>query len=280
MRERAVGLAIYALSAGIGAVAFAYPFLEPVLAARSTADDPLSGGPLLLTVLVSLCFVALLFEVQHDAAGAKFVALLGILVAVNAVLRFVEVAVPGPGGFSPIFVLIVLSGYVFGGRFGFLMGALTLFVSAIITGGVGPWLPAQMFAAGWVGITAGLCQPVAQRLGLENRRAEVVALAAVAGAWGIAYGVIMNLWFWPFLAGPANMYWSPGAGVVGTLERYLTFYVATSAVWDLVRATGNVALVALVGTPTLRVLRRFQRRFTFSYVPQSAPQPVAKGSEA
>lgn len=280
MRERAVGLAIYSLSAGIGAVAFAYPFLEPALAARNTAYDPLSGGPLLLTVLVSLCFVALLFEVQHDPAGAKFVALLGILVAVNAVLRFVEVAMPGPGGFSPIFVLIVLSGYIFGSRFGFLMGALTLLVSAIITGGVGPWLPAQMFAAGWVGITAGLCQPVAQRLGLENRRAEVVALAAVGGAWGIAYGVIMNLWFWPFLAGPDNMYWAPGTDVVGTLERYLTFYLATSAVWDVIRAAGNIVLVVLVGAPTLRVLRRFQRRFTFSYVSQLAPQPAAEASEA
>ena len=36
------------------------------------------------------------------------------------------------------------------------MGALTLFTSAIITGGVGPWLPGQMFVAGWVGMSVRL----------------------------------------------------------------------------------------------------------------------------
>jgi energy-coupling factor transport system substrate-specific component len=201
-------------------------------------------------------------------------------VAVNAVLRFAEVAVPGPGGFSPIFVLIILAAYVYGGRFGFLMGSLTLLVSAIITGGVGPWLPAQMFAAGWVGISAGLCQPIVQRLGLEKGRAEVVALAAIGGAWGVAYGVIMNLWFWPFMAGPADMYWAPGVSLAATLERYLTFYLATSAIWDAMRAVGNVGLLLLVGAPTLRVLRRFQRRFSFTYLPEPSAPSVAEGSEA
>ena len=66
-----------------------------------------------------------------------------MLVAVNATLRFLEVALPGPGGFSPIFPLIVLAGYVFGGRFGFLMGALTLLVSAIVTGASGPGCPTR-----------------------------------------------------------------------------------------------------------------------------------------
>jgi energy-coupling factor transport system substrate-specific component len=32
---------------------------------------------------------------------------LGVLVALNAVLRFIEVAIPGPGGFTPIFFLIL-----------------------------------------------------------------------------------------------------------------------------------------------------------------------------
>jgi hypothetical protein len=33
--------------------------------------------------------------------------------------------------------------------------------------------------------------------------------------------------------------------------------------WDLPRAGGNVALILLLGAPTVRALARFQRRFHF-----------------
>ena len=112
-------------------------------------------APLVITALVGLALVALPVELQGQTISAKMVAMLGVLVAITSVLRFIEVAVPMPGDFSPIFAPIILAGYVFGGRFGFLMGAFTLLVSRLITGGVGPWLPYQMFAAGWIGLTAG-----------------------------------------------------------------------------------------------------------------------------
>ena len=51
----------------------------------------------------------------------------------------------------------------------FLLGVLTLLVSAILTGGVGPWLPYQMFTAGWVGLSAPLCRPVARALGAAHQ---------------------------------------------------------------------------------------------------------------
>ena len=101
------------------------------------------------TALVGLSVVALLVELQGRSLSAKTVAMLGVLVAVTSVLRFIEVAIPMPGGFSPIFAPILLSGYVFGGRFGFLMGSFTLLVSGLVTGTVGPWLPYQMFTAAW-----------------------------------------------------------------------------------------------------------------------------------
>ena len=55
-----------------------------------------------------------------------------------------------------LFFTIVLAGRVFGAGFGVVLGCSTLFASAIITGGVGPWLPYQMFGASWVGLLAGL----------------------------------------------------------------------------------------------------------------------------
>jgi energy-coupling factor transport system substrate-specific component len=195
------------------------------------------------------------------------VALLGILVALNSVLRYLEVAIPGPGGFSPIFFLIILCGYCFGAKFGFLMGAMTLFVSAILTGGVGPWLPSQMFTAGWVGMSAPLLAPLVSQLGWQGKHGETIVLATFGAIWGVLYGAIMNLWSWPFLIGSPDQYWQPGISLGETLARYGVFYLVTSLAWDMGRSFGNVLLIVAMAPATLRVLRRFRERFTFVYIP-------------
>src|SRR4030067_3219176 len=97
--------------------------------ARS-ADAPLVLG----VTLVGL--FALLGALRINA---KRIAVLGVLCAVHAVLRFAEtVLVPMPGGFSPVFLLIIVVGYAYGARFGFLFGAFSLFPSALAAGGGGP----------------------------------------------------------------------------------------------------------------------------------------------
>lgn len=275
MIQRLLSGAIYALSTAIGIAAFLAPFFAPIVQQSAQPQAGAATAPLLLTALVGLCFLALLFEVQGSELSAKSVALLGILVALNSVLRFAEVAVPGPGGFSPIFMLIILTGYVFGGQFGFLMGTMTLLVSGVITGGVGPWLPYQMFAAGWVGLSAPLLRLVIPLLGGEGRplhssgfRGELIALALFGALWGFAYGAVMNLWFWPYAGGPAQQYWTPGTGLAETLRRYLAFYVLTSLVWDAFGAAGNVLLILAFGAPIVRALRRFRDRLGFVYQPE------------
>ena len=169
----------------------------------------------------------------------------------NAILRLIDVALPIPGGFSPIFVLIILSGYLFGGAFGFLMGAMTLIVSALITGGVG--------------LTAPLCRRLVR---VPGGRGEVLVLAFFGALWGFGYGAIINLWFWPYASGPIEQDDQAGIGLVEAIRRYAAFYLATSLVWDLVGSLGNGLLIAAFGGPILRALRRFQRRFLFTVLPQ------------
>jgi energy-coupling factor transport system substrate-specific component len=273
MRDRLLSGATIALTTMIGVVAFLYPFWLPAVASGSSGIAHAGDAPLLLTVMVGLSFVALLLEAQRAAEHALLVALLGVLVAMNAILRFVDVALPLPGGFSPIFVLIILTGYLFGGSFGFLMGAMTLVVSALITGGVGPWLPYQMLTAGWVGLSAPLCRGPDRALGGPGGRAEVLLLAAWGALWGFGYGAIMNLWFWPFASGPLDQHYQAGIGLVETLRRYLAFYVTTSLVWDLAAGAGNALLIGAFGGPILRALRRFERRFAFVIRPMLAKEP-------
>ncbi|MGC9398617.1 MAG: ECF transporter S component [Anaerolineae bacterium] len=254
--HRLLQWAVYGLVNLVGGLTLFFPFLAPQVEARQ--DTALFTALLLL-----LCVAALLLEIQGEVVGgARFVALLGVLVAINAVLRFAETALPGPGGFSPVFFLITLAGYVYGGRFGFLMGSLTLLVSALITGGIGPWLPYQMLITGWVGLSTELLR----RLPLSGRT-EILLLTLFVALWGLLYGALSNLWFWPFAVGLGDQAWRAGLTFTQTLRRYALFYAATSLAWDVARAGGNVALMLLFGRATLRTLRRFHRRFTFIYDP-------------
>jgi energy-coupling factor transport system substrate-specific component len=250
---------LFFLTAMIGAVALAYPFLLPLTAGPNPNETLIRSNetPLLAAMLIGLCLAVLLVELQGQAAGAKTLATLGVLVAATAVLRFIEVAIPGPGGFSPVFAPIIIGGYVFGPRFGFLMGAMSLLASAIITAGVGPWLPYQMFTAGWIGLTAGWLPH------LSRPRMELGLLIGFGVVWGFLYGAVMNLYTWPFLVGDPAMTWEPGAGLTGGLSRYAVFYMATSFVWDSIAAIGNAILLVILGIPTIRALDRFRNRLQF-----------------
>jgi energy-coupling factor transport system substrate-specific component len=275
MKSRMLSLAIYLAATISGLLVLLYPFFLPALSVQAGFGSFRAGEmPAMMTLLLGLCLLVLLFEAQGQVMNTKLIALLGVLVAINSALRFIETAIPGPGGFTPIFFLIILVGYTFDGRVGFLMGALTLLVSGLVTGGVGPWLPGQMFTAGWVGMSAAVLKPiirplVAKRV-LKKSPAltlEVILLAFFGFFWGFLYGGLMNLWQWPFIIGPQAQSWAAGLGLGETLQRYLAFYLVTSLIWDMVAAVGNVLLVVAFGAPTLRALRRFQDRFTFKYTP-------------
>lgn len=269
--QLALSYTLFALTTLLGVAAFLYPFWAPALAASSAAgaNRAHAGDAMwVLAAIVIVCFAVLLLEVQTQAVSARTIALVGMLVAINSVLRFAEVAIPMPGGFTPVFVLVILGGYVFGARIGFLLGAMTLLVSSLVTGGVGPWLPYQMLTAGWVGMSAPLVRPVGRAAArIAGAAGEVAVLALFGALWGFLYGAIMNIWFWPYAMGPAQMYWSAGIGLAETIRRYALFYAVTSLVWDLAAALGNVLLIGLMGAAILRILRRFQSRFEFTYAP-------------
>lgn len=236
-----------------GLIGFLYPFLLP--AARGAALTR-PDAPFVFFALTALCLLVLIADLTARELDARTIALMGVLAAVNAALRLAETTVlVMPGGFSPVFLLIILAGYTFGARFGFLFGALSLLVSALATGGIGPWLPYQMTAAGWVGLGAGL---------LPHPRSTAFRLAWLVGyglVWGLLFGLLMNLYFWPFMAGPTGGL-EAGLSLAETLRRYAVFYGVTSLWWDAFRAGGNAALLLLLAEPLLRILGRFQRRTT------------------
>ena len=138
---------------------------------------------------------------------------------------------------------------------------MTLLVSGLITGGVGPWLPYQMFTTGWVGLTAGwLPHP-------SRPRSALILLALFGLVWGFLFGTLMNLYSWPFWVGEATMSWQPGSGLNSTIRHYLNYYIITSLWWDIIGAIGNVILILVLGQPVMKALRRFRDRFQFEWGP-------------
>lgn len=263
MIQRTTSVSIYILATIAGLVAFTYPLFLSVVrevdpfGTGAANAEPIGGTAFLTMLLLLIALGALLIEVQGQAVNAKVLAAMGLLVAIASVLRFLETAIPGPGGFSPVFVPIILAGYVYGSRFGFLMGTMTMITSALITGGIGPWLPYQMIAAGWVGMSAGwLPHP-------GRRRLELALLTGFAVFWGLFFGFILNLYFWPFIAGEIGSATSESGGILTVFARYGVFYVTTSLAWDVARGLGNGLLMLAVGIPAVKALSRFRDRLRF-----------------
>jgi energy-coupling factor transport system substrate-specific component len=255
---RALGRASLLLICALGLAAFLYPFF---LSERPTGGDSgahAAAAPLLFAVLGPALLALLLAELSGGRLSSRSLAVLGVLTGLVAVLRLPA----GPGDAPTFFFLIILAGYVYGGAFGFLLGALGLFVSALLTGGVGPWMPFQMFVAGWMGLCTALIAPLGRRL-RPGSWAELGLLAAYGYLWGLLFGALMNLWFWPF-SPEGSLSWSPGMGLGETLRRYTAFYALTSFAWDSLRALGNAALILALGRPVLKELRRFKARFEFT----------------
>jgi energy-coupling factor transport system substrate-specific component len=80
---------------------------------------------------------------------------------------------------------------------------------------------------------------------------------------GLAYGFVMNLWFWPFAAYGPEVSFVAGDPLSANLHRYLVFYLTTSLLWDLGRALLSALVLALAGSALLRALRRASRRAAF-----------------
>jgi energy-coupling factor transport system substrate-specific component len=206
-----------------------------------------------------------LAEVSEEGIDARAVAALGVLSAMGAAVRALGA---GTAGLETVFFLLVLGGRVFGPGFGFVLGSTTLAASALLTGGVGPWLPYQMLAAGWVAAGAGL-------LPRWRGRAELALLAGYSVVASLGYGLAMNLSFWPFALGAdTSVSFVPGDAVRDNLARLVAFGLLTSLGWDLGRAITTATLVALTGPVLLRTLRRAARKARFGAPPGTVVPPA------
>ncbi|MFI6652710.1 ECF transporter S component [Streptomyces sp. NPDC050529] len=246
-------VAALVLISAIGVAAFGWPLLAGPDSGLAHSQD----APWLFAALLPLLVGVVVAMIADAGLDAKAVAMLGVLAAVGAALRPLGA---GTAGLEPMFFLMVLSGRVLGPGFGFVLGSVTMFASALLTGGVGPWMPFQMLSMGWFAMGAGML-PGPDRL---RGRAELLMLAAYGAVASFAYGTVMNLYGWTIVPGlGSGISFHPGDAVADNLVRFLAYCTATSLGWDLGRAVLTVVLTLTVGTALLKALRRATRRAAF-----------------
>ena len=204
-----------------------------------------------------MCLGLLLFvELGRGGLGPKAVALLGVLGAAMVALRL-----PGfVAGFSAMFIVVLVAGNAFGPAFGFLLGAVGMFASGLFIGGLGPWLPFQMVAVGWVGLGAGAAAEGC--VAGAHRRAGGLRLR---GRLPVRRGHEPVVVAVPHHAARRSRGTRGGRG--DEPAPLPTYYVATSFAWDTFRAVGNAVLVLVLGRPLLGALDRAARRMRLDLVP-------------
>jgi energy-coupling factor transport system substrate-specific component len=204
---------------------------------------------------VASSLVVVVLQISSQQLDAKSVALLGVLSALIAALRPLGA---GAVGIEPMWFVLILSARVFGASFGFLLGMISMFVSALMTGGVGPWLGYQVFAAAWIGLLAGSL-PKKTRGGYEILMLICYSIFAAG-----LFGILMDLQFWPWALGSnTQLSYLPNGDLSENVARFITFHFATAMAWDVPRAIFTSTLIAFTGGAVLSALRRTHTRAAF-----------------
>jgi energy-coupling factor transporter ATP-binding protein EcfA2/uncharacterized membrane protein len=144
--------------------------------------------------------------------------------------------------FKPVLALVIIAGVAFGGETGFLVGAMTGFVSNFFFG-QGPWTPWQMLCFGIVGFLAG----VLFRKGVLGR--DRLSLCVYGGFSALViYGGLMN---------PASVIM---VQTNVTKEMLIAAYIAGFPM-DLLHAAATMAFLFLLSRPFLEKLDRIKLKY-------------------
>ena len=248
VRFSPLGTAVLTLASLISAAGFLWPYFY--------SGQSLPRTQLFFWAALTVAFFLVIIQISNSALDAKSVALLGVLSALIAALRPLGA---GAVGIEPMWFILILSARVFGPSFGFILGLTSMFVSALLTGGVGPWLGYQVFAAAWMGMAAGMLP------GKKLRGRKEIALLVLFGIIASElFGILMDLQFWPWALGAnTQLSYLVHGSIAQNLSRFITFHFASAMAWDVPRAIFTTILLLLSGQAVLSALRRTKTRAAF-----------------
>ncbi len=187
-------------------------------------------------------FIPFLWGFESRKPKARELVIISVLCAIAVASRGAFFMLPQ---FKPVTAIVIISGICFGGEAGFLVGAVTAFVSNFFFG-QGPWTPWQMFSFGIIGLIAGLIFTKSINKSTKIPLCIFGALASI-----IIYGGIMN---------PASLIMVQSNI---TLKMILTAY-ALGFPLDIVHAFATVIFLWLLAEPLCKKLERVKIKYGIS----------------
>ena len=191
----------------------------------------------LLIILETMIPFAFAFE--NRKPKARELVIISSLCAIGVAGRTAFFMLPQ---FKPVAAIVIISGVAFGGETGFLVGAITAFVSNFFFG-QGPWTPWQMFSFGIIGFLAGI---MFQKGILRKTKTDMCVFGFVATF--VIYGGIMN---------PASVImWQSNININMVLSSYVM-----GMPFDFIHAVSTVFFLFFAAEPMLEKLERIKIKY-------------------
>ena len=179
------------------------------------------------------------FAFENRKPKARELVIISALCAIGVAGRTVFFMLPQ---FKPVAAIVIISGVAFGGETGFLVGAITAFVSNFFFG-QGPWTPWQMFSFGIIGFLAGI---MFQKGILRKTKTDMCVFGFLVTF--IIYGGIMN---------PASVImWQSNININMVLSSYVM-----GMPFDFIHAVSTVFFLFLAAEPMLEKLERIKIKY-------------------
>ena len=152
------------------------------VSSTGVVDTPIFSITMIIFLIILLAGIiyAVFKMYENKKPPVESIVLIAVLTAIATVGRIILMSIPAVNMAS---FIIIMVGIVFGKEEGFLVGALTAFVSGLFMG-MGYWVLFQMLAWGLMGASAGI---------LASRFDNVGFRIVFGLLWGFFYGWITDI---------------------------------------------------------------------------------------
>ncbi|MGI6108769.1 MAG: ECF transporter S component [Eubacteriaceae bacterium] len=194
----------------------------------------------IVSMLIIVCtMLPFMMVFEGKKPQARELIIIAVLAAIGVAGRAAFFMLPQ---FKPVVAIVIISGICFGGEAGFLVGAVTGFVSNFFFG-QGPWTPWQMFAFGIIGFLSG----VLFMKGWLSTRKNVLCI----------YGGLVTLCIYGPIMNAASLFmWSQDITWAGLLSMLITGFP-----FDLVHALATVFFLSVFSQPMIEKLERIKKKY-------------------